>query len=171
MCASRPWSLPLAAPDIYLQSPTFRSSQKIEFVFAASPETIRSEALGGLLSLAQSAIRRTWQPARCVIFFSWSAVLGCGRASLFRWHKGSARAINREQVRHHLSGYGEGPAIRIPFLLLFLINPAPAHDFVWDQAWRPRSIHAGCACCASWKSAFGGLSLLSSSRLHTARNN
>jgi len=43
----------------------YRPSQTIEFVFAASPETIRREPQG-LQPIAQSAICRTWQPARCV---------------------------------------------------------------------------------------------------------
>ena len=65
-----------AEPDIHSLSRARRPSQMIECVFAASPETIRSEASGDPLSFAQSAIRRTWQPARCVIpFFSqWPAV-------------------------------------------------------------------------------------------------
>jgi hypothetical protein len=41
-------------------------SQKIECVFAASPETIQG-SLGSLISSAQSATCGTWQPARCVI--------------------------------------------------------------------------------------------------------
>jgi hypothetical protein len=41
-------------------------SQKIEFVFSASPETIRREPRE-FISVAQSATCGTWQPARCVI--------------------------------------------------------------------------------------------------------
>jgi hypothetical protein len=83
-----------------------RPSQMIEFVFAASPETIRSEASGDWLSIAQSAIRRTWQPARCVILFS-LAVGGLRRRSgmLFCRHKRPVLAIHCEQIRHHLSRY------------------------------------------------------------------
>jgi hypothetical protein len=40
-------------------------SQMIEFVFAASPETIRREPQEFFTSIAQSATCRTWQPARC----------------------------------------------------------------------------------------------------------
>ena len=59
------WFLHFAEPDIHLLSRARRPSQKIEFVFAASLETIR-RSLGRLLSFARSAIRKTWQPARCV---------------------------------------------------------------------------------------------------------
>src|SRR4051812_28524968 len=56
-----------AEPDIHLLSQVFaRPSQKIEFVFSASPETIRREPLE-IISVAQSAICGTWQPARRVI--------------------------------------------------------------------------------------------------------
>src|SRR2546430_32780 len=41
-------------------------SQKIESVFSASPEKFE-ESLWSLISIAQSATCRTWQPARCVI--------------------------------------------------------------------------------------------------------
>src|SRR4029077_4020977 len=46
-------------------------SQKIEFVFSASPETIRG-SLGSLISFAQSATCGTWQSAHrgiLLIFF------------------------------------------------------------------------------------------------------
>jgi hypothetical protein len=49
-------------------------SQKIECVFAASPETTQREASGEKLSFAQSATGRTWQPALCgILFFSSSS--------------------------------------------------------------------------------------------------
>jgi len=44
-------------------------SQKIEFVFSASPETIRG-SLGSVISFAQSANSGTWQPAyRTILMF------------------------------------------------------------------------------------------------------
>lgn len=42
-CASRQWFLLFAEPDIHLLSLARRPSQKIEFVFSASLETIRRE--------------------------------------------------------------------------------------------------------------------------------
>jgi len=45
-----------------------KPSQKIEYVFSASPETIRRKPLEWN-SVAQSAICRTKQAARCVVLF------------------------------------------------------------------------------------------------------
>ena len=66
----------------------------IEFVFAASPETIPREPQD-YLSITQSAICRTWQPARCVMLsFSVSRGLGYRGAEIFCWHKGALGAIH-----------------------------------------------------------------------------
>ena len=54
----------VAEPDIHSLYRARRPSQKIEFVFSASPETIRG-SIGRLLSFAQSATCGTWRPARC----------------------------------------------------------------------------------------------------------
>ena len=58
----------VAEPDIHSLYRARRPSQKIEFVFSASPETIRG-SLGRLLSFAQSATCGTWRPARCINSF------------------------------------------------------------------------------------------------------
>jgi hypothetical protein len=63
-CASRRWFLLFAEPDIHWLSRARRPSQKIEFVFSASPETIRREPLefdllrsvGNLQDLAACAL-------------------------------------------------------------------------------------------------------------------
>src|SRR6516165_3897150 len=55
----------VAEPDIHSLYRARRPSQKIEFVFSASPETIRG-SIGRLLSFAQSATCGTWRPARCI---------------------------------------------------------------------------------------------------------
>ena len=69
-CASRRWFLPVRRTGHpFAVSGPEGPSQKIEFVFAASPETIRG-SLGSLRSFAQSATCGTWQPARRVILIS-----------------------------------------------------------------------------------------------------
>jgi hypothetical protein len=96
----------------------------IEFVFAASPETIRSEASGDALSFAQSATCRTWQPARCVIPFLDGGGLSCGGVMALGRHKRPLLAIDGEQIRHHLSSYRQRRAIRMPFLFSFSYTEA-----------------------------------------------
>ena len=71
-CASRHWFLPSQNRTSICCLRPVGPSQKIEFVFTASPETIRG-SLGSLRSFAQSATCGTWQPARCVILLSFPA--------------------------------------------------------------------------------------------------
>ena len=98
-------------------------SPKIEFVFAASPETIRREPQE-LISLAQSANCRTWRPARCVIlsiFFPWAA-LGRHAPVIFCRHEVPLAPIHSQQIRHHFSSYGQCCSIGIAFLLFGFID-------------------------------------------------
>ena len=84
------------------------SSQKIEFVFSASPETIRREprefdllrSVGQLRDLAVCA------PCNPVIFFSRSGGLSHGCAVPFCRHELAFPAIHGEQICDHLPGYG-----------------------------------------------------------------
>ena len=83
-------------------------SQKIEFVFSASPETIRREprecdllrSVGQLRDLAVCA------PCNPVIFFSHSGGLSRRRSVAFCRHELAFPAIHGQQIRDHLPRYG-----------------------------------------------------------------
>jgi hypothetical protein len=97
-----------AEPDIYLLSPALGPSQKIEFVFAASPETIRGEPREFDLRRSVGKMRDLAACALCnpVAFF---LLLPGGlghRALVLGSHKLPLPAIHREQIRDHLPGYG-----------------------------------------------------------------
>ena len=92
-------------------------------MFAASPETIRREPRE-LISVAQSATCRTWQPARSVIlsiFFPRAAVRPPRPGDLLPARSPLA-PIHSEQIRDHLPGYGQRRSIGIAFLLFGFIN-------------------------------------------------
>ena len=91
-------------------------SQKIEFVFSASPETIRGEPLEWN-SFAQSATGGTWQPARCVVLFL------CRRRrlrrrtpALFCRDEVALLTVYRQQVRDHLPSHRKRCAVWVSFL-------------------------------------------------------
>jgi hypothetical protein len=73
-CASRQWFLPSQNRTSINCLRPCGPSQKIEFVFAASPETNRGEPRENL-SVAQPVNCGTWQPARCVIPFLFPTAL------------------------------------------------------------------------------------------------
>jgi hypothetical protein len=100
-------------------------SQKIEFVFAASPETIRGEP-PEVVSVAQWAIGRTWQPARCGILLLFSRrprFLSRRTPRIWKGHEVALSSIDGEQIRDHLTSYGQRRPIGIPFLPFGLIDP------------------------------------------------
>jgi len=80
-------------------------SQKIEFVYSASPETIRREprecdllrSVGNMQDLAVCAF--------LFILFIWTA-LCCRSPAFFRRHEVSLLPIHGKQIRDHLPGYG-----------------------------------------------------------------
>jgi hypothetical protein len=92
-------------------------------VFAASAETIRRES--GEFDLRRSVgNRQDLAACACVIFMFFprrrflgrrSLVIFCGREVLFF-------PIYCEQIRDHLSSYGQGRSIGIPFLLRCFID-------------------------------------------------
>ena len=92
-------------------------SQKIEFVFSASPETFRREppefdllrSVGKQQDLAACAL------CNPVIFFS--AVLSRCTAAFCR-NKLPFPAIHGQQITHHLPGYGQRRSVSVPLLLL-----------------------------------------------------
>ena len=92
-------------------------SQKIEFVFSASPETTRREppefdllrSVGKQQDLAACAL------CNPVIFFS--AVLSRCTAA-FCGYKLPFPAIHGQQISHHLAGYSQRRSVSVPLLLL-----------------------------------------------------
>jgi len=92
-------------------------------VFAASPETNRKKPQ----EIGSPSLSRPRQDlAACalsnpVLFFT-----GCGlryrAVTVFCGYERPFFTINGQQIRHHLSRYGERCAISMPFLLLFLID-------------------------------------------------
>ena len=83
----------------------------IEFVFSASPETIRNEPPEHC-PFAQSATGGTWQPARSSIpmflLFHYQEKFLRSRCSaeLFGRHEILVPALDREHVADHFSGNG-----------------------------------------------------------------
>ena len=92
-------------------------SQKIEFVFSASPETTRREppefdllrSVGKQQDLAACAL--------CNPVISFSAVLSRCTAAFCR-DKLPFPAIHGKQISHHLPGYGQRRSVAVPLLLL-----------------------------------------------------
>ena len=92
-------------------------SQKIEFVFSASPETTRREpqefdllrSVGKQQDLAACAL--------CNPEISFSAVLSRCTVAFCRY-KLAFPAIHGQQISHHLPGYGQRRSVSVPLLLL-----------------------------------------------------
>ena len=98
-------------------------SQKIESGFAASPETIRREprdfdlrrSVGNRQDLAACAL--------CdLLFFPRRRFLGRRSLVIFCGHEVPFFPIYGEQIRDHLSSYGQSRSIGIPFLLFCFID-------------------------------------------------
>ena len=66
--------------------------------------------------------RGTWQPAPCGILMFFRQRLSCRAAALFCRHEAPRSAIHSQQIRHHLSSYGQRRSIRISFLLFGFID-------------------------------------------------
>src|ERR1019366_9034942 len=107
-CASRRWFLPSQNQTSICCLGPVGPSQKIEFVFSASPETIRREprecdllrSVGQLRDLAVCA------PCNPVIFFSHRGWLTRRRSVAFCRHELAFPAIHGQQIRDHLPRYG-----------------------------------------------------------------
>jgi hypothetical protein len=170
--ASRPLVPAFAEPDIHSLSRARRPSQMIEFVFAASPETIR-RSLGSLNSFAQSATCRTWQPARLcnLVVFPCGQRLGCCVVEIFRRYKRPPLPIDRKQIHHHLSSYRERGTVRISFLLFLLINQCQFMALFRCQfrGFHQHSLDVFVA--LFWKEVSVGPYLPNSFRLRTSRSN
>ena len=72
------------------------------------------------MSIAQSAICRTWQPARCVICF-FLVVGGLRHRGTEVFYKGPLPTIYCEQICHHLSSHRNRCSLRVFFLLCLLV--------------------------------------------------
>jgi hypothetical protein len=90
-------------------------SQKIEFVFSASPETIRREPRE--FDLLRSVGNRQ-DLAVCAFCSSclFRQYLCCRSPAFFSRRKVSLLPIHGKQIRYHLPGYGKGRPIAISFL-------------------------------------------------------
>jgi hypothetical protein len=97
-------------------------SQKIEFVFSASLETIRREPLE--ITLLRS-VGNQQDLAVCALCNSvYFSVISGGsgrRAFIFDYHEFSLAAVHGQEIRDHLAGYREGCSIGVPFLLFLPI--------------------------------------------------
>src|SRR5260370_33937318 len=120
--ASRHRFLRWAEPDIHLLSRAPKGpSQKIEFVFSASPETIRREpreddllrSVGNMQDLAVCAICSS-----CLF----RQYLCCRSPAFFRGYELSFLPIHGQQIGDHLPGYGECRPIPISFLLFSVVD-------------------------------------------------
>ena len=111
-----------AEPDIHSLSRAPKGLHR-RLSLCSLPVPKQSEgSLGSLISVAQSANCRTWQPARCVILFVIHDGLGRRSAVIFYKHECSLPAIDREEIRYHLPGHGKGRTIGVPFLLFLFID-------------------------------------------------
>jgi hypothetical protein len=92
-------------------------SQKIEFVFSASPETIRRGPLEFDLLRSVGQLQDLAACALCnpVIFFSRSGGLSRCSAATFGRHELPFPAIHGEEIRDHLPGYGQRRSVSVPF--------------------------------------------------------
>jgi hypothetical protein len=77
-----------------------------------------------VISIAQSAIGRTWQSARCVIlvFLRRRSLLGRRTPVFFRRKALALLAIYRQQPGHHLPSNSQRCSIGVPLLAFFFMN-------------------------------------------------
>src|SRR5215467_773649 len=148
-------------------------SQKIEFVFAASPETIRREprefdllcSVGDLRDLAACALcnpvipflppRQPTPPPWFSLRKQRSPFLGDPRPADTRPSSGP-RPVS--------------PDWRYPSASL-VPGAGPARGYAWEPVWQLRLGRSEYACCAVWKSASAKSCPRNSSRPRTVRNN
>src|SRR5271157_1606144 len=147
-------------------------SLKIEYVFAASPETIRREPRE-LISFAQSANCRTWQPARCVIlslFLPRTVVRPPRPCDLLPARSSAGPDPQRADTR---PSSGLRPALLDWHCLsaFRFHRPVPVHGSLWAPTSRLRRVLAGYVCCAVWKAESVSPCRRSSFRHRKARNN
>jgi hypothetical protein len=162
-----------AEPDIHLLSRARGPSQKIEFVFSASPETIRREprefdllrSVGHLRDLASCA---PWNP---VIFF----LTPVGRFKpppCFALLPARSLVSGDPRLADTQPSSGLRPAslgFRSPSASPFH-GSGLAHGSVWAPVSRLRPAHVVYVCCAVWKAVSAGPCLRNSSLLSKAHN-
>src|SRR3982074_3625114 len=98
--ASRQWFLLLAEPDIHLLSPARRPSQKIEFVFSASLETIRRvpQEIALRRPVGHSRDLAACTLSHSVLFLASGGGYAGGAAVVLCDHEVSLAAIHRQQI-------------------------------------------------------------------------
>ena len=94
----------------------------IEFVFAASPETIRREPQEFYLHRSVGHLQDLAACALCNPRFSLRALSCGGTAFLLPAQMAAVRTIHREQIRHHLASDRKGRSIYISFLFASFID-------------------------------------------------
>ena len=126
-CSTRKVCLPASVPALgrtrhpFAVSDSEESSQKIEFVFSASPETIRREprefdllrSVGNMQDLAVCAFCSS-----CLF----RQHLCCRSPAFFSRCKVSLLPIHGKQIRYHLPGYGKCRPIPISSLLFPVVD-------------------------------------------------
>jgi hypothetical protein len=111
-----------AEPDIHLQSRAPKSlHRRLSLCSLPVPKQF-VESLGRVISVAQSAICRTWQSAHFVHPVSYGSILCCRSPALFGRHEVSLLPIHGKQIRDHLPRYGKCRPIAISFLPFLVRN-------------------------------------------------
>jgi hypothetical protein len=98
-----------------------KPSQKIEFVFSASPETIRREPREGDLLRSVGNMQDLAVCAFCSSCF-FRQYLCCRSPAFFSRCKVSLLPIHGKQISDHLSGYGKCRPIAISSLLFPIVD-------------------------------------------------
>jgi hypothetical protein len=149
------------------------ASQKIEFVFSASPETIHG-SLGSLISFAQSPNAGPGSLRAVGILLSFSPrgqqfkpLLCCVLLQVRSLVVGDPRLADTKPSSELRLGLRDW---HCPSAFLFH-GSKPARDSVWAPAWPPPPIHAEYVCCAVWKAVSAGPCLRNSFLLRTAHSN
>ena len=126
-CSTRNVCLPASVPALgrtrhpFAVSGLEGPSQKIEFVFSASPETIRREPRE--CDLLRSVGNRQ-DLAVCAFCSSclFRQHLSCRSPAFFSRHEVSLLPIHGQQIRDHLPGYGKCRPIAISFLFFPVVD-------------------------------------------------
>src|SRR5229473_4190592 len=126
-CSTRTVCLSASVPALgrtrhpFAVSDSEESSQKIEFVFSASPETIRREPREGDLLRSVGNMQDLAVCAFCSSCL-FRQYLCCRGPAFFSRHEVSLLPIHGKQIRYHLPGYGKCRPIPISFLPFVVIN-------------------------------------------------
>ena len=150
-------------------------SQMIEFVFSASPETIR-RGLGSLIprpvGYRRDLAACAFDESRCFCLFLYRKgfYAAAVRLNSLGRHEVLLPALYGEHVADHLPGNSQRGPVPISSLQFSGVDQGEFVRLVWAPAWQLRSALAGYACSAAWKSACASPCRLSSSHHRTSRS-